>query len=902
MSAPTTRPHIALRHRLPHLPDPLSAERALDEEALATLELRLERDRVLTLSASSSAAAITHLGHALKRISADAHARTLLLSCHDPELMTCLREALQALQSALPQASIPWLAMRADRDAHIAQLLDLLASHQLQLVLLGIDALDPQEASYLASTCARYLSEGRLLLVALSTPPKPWFKADDLLIHSDDPHRRDDGLKLERREALMELARPLLAAPYLPASAYALEPIAAAIDAAVKLGWLREVNAEWARAQHAPAPTPSDEAATLALIERLTHDAAQQDPNAALIALIIGQALMPTSQRVALLTRWLPVWLGRGLGSTLWRLFERMEPSAEPLEALRLEVAAATLSPERLAALPAPARSPADASAPLANAWSRVLLWRGATQAAWSWCSRHQLDPQHGQLARVLSVHALMGQRRFEQAYDALVEPLEGIEAQELRWRQITAALCLVWCQERERARAMLEPWARLPTPARGWLDAAASMNLARALHLVGELELASALLEQLKLPQDELSLPEYQHNALLHLRALLALERLDLELTLATLKTLGPMRESMTSHGVHLQGMWAYLCIQRAHFEPAQQALATLHKMSMTIQSWDHLHLWRIYDTQWRQYLIGWSAPLAEVEGAPAPSAMLAHRQAMMELERAWRLEPDPTRLEMPPNSADASLRSWAMARRGDHHQAQTLLADAQLELQGKQDRLTYVKQLRLAQVAMALGLFTLARASLAKAQQLMGSTLETFAMASELELVLGWSQHHVTPEELLSRGRLRGFAARIARGLLGQRAEDLLEAQLIEQLSQTQRWRAQPLERGLRPQWCLIVSAGRCIGEDGAEVTLSGKALELMIALAGAPEQRLTKEALLSEVWALRDYHPLKHDNRLRMAIFKLRQALPPALALDALEDGYQLISGVALIKTRE
>lgn len=897
MSAPTVRLNIALRHRLPHLPDDLSALNQLHTPTLEALVTQLASRNVLAISASSSAAAIEHIGRALKRARADAVARSMIISCHGAGLMICLREVLQLLQSALPMTGIPWLAMRSDRDAHIAQLLDLVAHHKLQLILLGIDALEPQDAHYLASTCARYLSDGALLLVALNERPAPWFADDDVLITMSGGEPQADAREADERAALISLATPLLAAARLPRMAYALAPVAQAIDAAVRLGWMREVNAEWMRTQGAPAP---DEDMTWALVERLTQDAARGSAEAALVALLVGESLMSAQQRAEQLERWLYVWLGRGLGPTLWRLIERLADEDKPLEAIRLEVAVATLSPQQLAALPPPNIEPELADAQLACAWSRVLLWRDAAQAAYSWSSRHQRDPRYGQLARVLSVHALMGQRRFEQAFEALTEPIEGLDEQERRWRQITAALCLVWRQEHERARAMLEPWRELPTPARGWLDAAASLNLARGLHLLGALELASALLVQLKLPPDELTLPEYQHDALLHLRALLATERLDLDEALATLAILGPMRESMTAHGIHLQGLWTYLSTLRGDAEAAELALATLHKMAMTLQDWDHLHLWRIYETRWRQYLLGASAPIADAEGAPPASALIASRLELLIIERSWRVEADHQALEAPPDHAPLSIRSWAKARQGFTLEAKEVIVQAQLELQAKRGHRVYTQHLNLAQVAMALGLYALARSSLAQARALLPSTHHRFALAAELELVLGWSQRQVSPQALLGFGHQRGFAARIARGLLGERRGDLLEAQVVGQMAETLMWYAAPLAQGQRPQWCLEANTGRCIGE-GLEVRLGGKALAMVVALCEAPDQTLTKESLIAQVWGISDYHPLKHDNRLRMTTFKLRQALPQHLEIEALEDGYILRSGVALIKRR-
>jgi DNA-binding response OmpR family regulator len=54
-------------------------------------------------------------------------------------------------------------------------------------------------------------------------------------------------------------------------------------------------------------------------------------------------------------------------------------------------------------------------------------------------------------------------------------------------------------------------------------------------------------------------------------------------------------------------------------------------------------------------------------------------------------------------------------------------------------------------------------------------------------------------------------------------------------------------------------------------------------------------TKESLVLSVWEERDYHPLRHDNRLQAAVRKLRQRIEDDPAnprrLVTTEDGYAL-----------
>ncbi len=94
------------------------------------------------------------------------------------------------------------------------------------------------------------------------------------------------------------------------------------------------------------------------------------------------------------------------------------------------------------------------------------------------------------------------------------------------------------------------------------------------------------------------------------------------------------------------------------------------------------------------------------------------------------------------------------------------------------------------------------------------------------------------------------------------------------------------------------LVVDAPRAEvhGPGGARVGTRAGAigLSLLRALSARPAGA-DKETLSREVWGGPDYHPLRHDNRLRVAVRKLRRWLAPLVGEDALvrtlEDGYAL-----------
>jgi hypothetical protein len=102
--------------------------------------------------------------------------------------------------------------------------------------------------------------------------------------------------------------------------------------------------------------------------------------------------------------------------------------------------------------------------------------------------------------------------------------------------------------------------------------------------------------------------------------------------------------------------------------------------------------------------------------------------------------------------------------------------------------------------------------------------------------------------------------------------------------------------------PEWTVEAAAMRILLADGSVVDLSGKKVlfDLLCALCrrgGAA----TKEQLLQDAWGVREYHPLHHDNRLKVAVRKLRRLLEDVLGADPVEahdDGYRMRGRVRFI----
>lgn len=102
--------------------------------------------------------------------------------------------------------------------------------------------------------------------------------------------------------------------------------------------------------------------------------------------------------------------------------------------------------------------------------------------------------------------------------------------------------------------------------------------------------------------------------------------------------------------------------------------------------------------------------------------------------------------------------------------------------------------------------------------------------------------------------------------------------------------------------PEWIVDGAGMRIVLADGATVDLSKKKVlfDLLATLCRQGGQA-SKEQLLEVAWGVREYHPLHHDNRLKVAVRKLRRLLEDALGddpIEAREDGYRLRGRVRFI----
>lgn len=155
------------------------------------------------------------------------------------------------------------------------------------------------------------------------------------------------------------------------------------------------------------------------------------------------------------------------------------------------------------------------------------------------------------------------------------------------------------------------------------------------------------------------------------------------------------------------------------------------------------------------------------------------------------------------------------------------------------------------------------------------------------------------LTTLELVREGQVDALVAQArqdagwARAVLGGEARGALRRKLVERAHDVLGWTS--AEGRLAPDGLLVDERRAQIHGPTGSVSArpSSAALRILRALGGAPKG-LDKESLCRTVWSVDEYHPLRHDNRLRVAVRKLRRRLEQvtdASTVETLEDGYVL-----------
>lgn len=160
-----------------------------------------------------------------------------------------------------------------------------------------------------------------------------------------------------------------------------------------------------------------------------------------------------------------------------------------------------------------------------------------------------------------------------------------------------------------------------------------------------------------------------------------------------------------------------------------------------------------------------------------------------------------------------------------------------------------------------------------------------------AELRFIEACREGDLDALRALSEGPEGDLPQRWATALLGGlQPTTWLGAKIVASLRARLRW-SHHAEVGSGSITYFDAPRARLLQPLGASLSLEAhpvlvRLLATLVAHGGAA----SKEALVCSVWQVRDYHPLHHDNRLRLAVRKLR-GLAPAPLLETTEDGYAI-----------
>lgn len=168
-------------------------------------------------------------------------------------------------------------------------------------------------------------------------------------------------------------------------------------------------------------------------------------------------------------------------------------------------------------------------------------------------------------------------------------------------------------------------------------------------------------------------------------------------------------------------------------------------------------------------------------------------------------------------------------------------------------------------------------------------------FALEAELANALFAARPPIRALERIAEGiAIAPAAARRARRLLGLADDcDRLDARVVAAATWSD-WVRSP-RGGAGPSWGIDLDEQRIWFPDGRTRALAPRALHgsIVRALVDA-KGACTKEELAKAVWGVRDYHPLRDDKRIQVAIMRLRRAVEDgkrASRIASTPDGYAL-----------
>ncbi len=302
-------------------------------------------------------------------------------------------------------------------------------------------------------------------------------------------------------------------------------------------------------------------------------------------------------------------------------------------------------------------------------------------------------------------------------------------------------------------------------------------------------------------------------------------------------------------------------------------------------------------------------ATPLLRPDASPRWRARIELEAARHHI-RAGIDVPCPAPIAAPSNAvvAAGAIADWHSAR-GEHAHSIAVLEEAAANA----GRHGYRAHQAEALAQHGLALLAAGRVDAARVSIEHLASLATAIGSDRLDVELRWlswlgsARREPAALETLARATASPRVARFARKLLGDGVQlDVVDARLLDAITAALDLPHVVALDGTGIAWGIDFVDANVWREDGATIDLSEHAIAMrMLDVLVESGGGATKERLVERVWGEREYHPLRHDNRLRVAIRKLRAAIEPAqepalLLTDA--DGYRLGGRTRVRKPRQ
>jgi|GEM_PF-4312240 len=562
-----------------------------------------------------------------------------------------------------------------------------------------------------------------------------------------------------------------------------------------------------------------------------------------------------------------------------------LAPGDATFEVARMRCLLASRDREALDRLDPPASDAPEVMA----LWARVLLERGRMDEA-----RRALECAPGTLeTRIIAAHIALSRQNYEELAEVATVGEEPSMTEV--WLESLLLLGMVWDgrhdQARERLRTRAHALLREPAGSFDRCARHAAINLARALHLLKDLSLASRLIERVQVSEHHSDWSFYDSESLDYFRALLATETLSLGTARVILERMLPWFDTSRGLGLHIRLLLGHVEIRSGHQERALEHLDALldapHATELHASA-------RVNRARCIAATHGFAAAPTLGEET-AHSALVARSEQEYACERAVRLgERSDTAV-----ADDHFVHAIRALLRGEDADLEPVeLERERTREQGLAARQRILSR-RLGMLYICAGRFDAAVVAWRSACAASERAQDVEGAASEVIMaqMAAAKPGELSPGDVIAWFSTRppSVCRRILGVLLGHLEPDRFESLVAKTLCQERfAWEVASRDVETPPTWWFDLERSVALEPD-KEVEISARTRQgqLFHALCKRGGEA-TKAELLADVWGIEGHHPLRDENRLRMAAHKLKRALEELSdeePIYAVEDGYRV-----------